>query len=111
MYKRQTGYFKDAFELGTMAYFKVAINSTALVPQDTLITINLYDNSSITTGIASFQGPILPGTSTIIFGVPIPTTVTTGTATVYANVYTDWPHLGGFPHCPEKSATLEITGP
>jgi len=107
----QTGYFKDAFELGTMAYFKVAINSTALVPQDTLITINLYDNSSITTGIASFQGPILPGTSTIIFGVPIPTTVTTGTATVYANAYTDWPHLGGFPHCPEKSATLEITGP
>ena len=107
----QTGYPKDNFAPGTIAYFKVTINSTALIPQDTLITINLYDNASVTIGVASFQGPILPGTSTIIFGVPIPTTVTTGTAIVYANAYTDWPHLGGFPHCPEKSATLEITGP
>jgi hypothetical protein len=107
----QTGYPKDAFQKGTMAYFKVTINSTALTPQNTLITINLYDNASTTIGIVSFQGPILPGISTIIFGIPIQTSVTTGTATVYANAYTDWPHLGGFPYCPEKSATLEITEP
>lgn len=107
----QTGYPKDAFQKGTMAYFKVTINSTALTPQNTLITINLYDNALTTIGIVSFQGPILPGISTIIFGIPIQTSVTTGTATVYANAYTDWPHLGGFPHCPEKSATLEITEP
>ena len=107
----QTGHPKGNFELGTIAYFKVTINSTALIPQDTLITINLYDNATITIGVASFQGPILPGTSTIIFGIPIPTTATIGTATVYTNCYTDWPSQGGFPHCPEESATLEITGP
>ena len=107
----QTGHPKGNFELGTIAYFKITINSTALIPQDTLITINLYDNATITIGVASFQGPILPGTSTIIFGIPIPTTATARTATVYANCYTDWPSQGGFPHCPEKSATLEITGP
>jgi parallel beta-helix repeat protein len=107
----QTGYPKDAFDLGTMAYFKVTINSTALIPQDTLITINLYDNSSITIGVVSIQGPTWPGISTIIFGLPLPSTATTGTATIYANAYTDWPSQGGFPHCPEMSATLEITGP
>ncbi len=107
----QTGYPKDSFEQGTIAYFKVTINSTALIPQDTLITINLYDNASITIGVVSFQGPVLPGTSTIIFGLPIPTTATIGTATIYANCYTDWPSQSGFPHCPETSATLEIIGP
>jgi parallel beta-helix repeat protein len=107
----QTGYPKDTFEQGTIAYFKVTINSTATIPQNTLITINLYDNNSITIGIVSFQGPILSGISTIIFGLPIPATATIGTATIYANCYTDWPSQGGFPHCPEMSATLEITGP
>jgi outer membrane protein assembly factor BamB len=106
----QTGYPKNTFHQGAMAFFKVIINSTALIPQNTLITINLYDNSSITIGVASFQGPILPGISTIIFGLPITTTATIGTATIYANCYTDWPSQGGFPHCPEMSATLEITG-
>lgn len=107
----RTGYPKNAFQVGTMAFFKVTVNSTDLIPQNTLITINLYDNASITIGIASFQGPILPGISTVIFGLPIPTTATIGTATIYANCYTDWPSQGGFPHCPEMSATLEIIGP
>jgi hypothetical protein len=107
----QTGYPKDTFQQGTIAYFKVTINSTALIPQNTLITINLYDNSSITIGVVSIQGPTWPGISTIIFGLPLPSTATTGTGTVYACAYTDWPSQGGFPHCPETSATLEITGP
>jgi len=107
----QTGYPKDAFKLGTLAFFKVTINSTALILQNTLITINLYDNASATISLESFQALITPGTSTIIFGLSIPTTATTGTATVYANCYTDWSSQGGFPHCPEMSATLEIAGP
>jgi hypothetical protein len=107
----QTGYPKDTFPKGTLAFFKVTINSTALIAQNTLITINLYDNASITIGVESIQGPLLPGTSTYIFGLSIPSTATIGTATVYACAYTDWPSLGGFPHCPEMSATLEITGP
>jgi outer membrane protein assembly factor BamB len=107
----QTGYPKDTFKLGTLAFFKVTINSTALIPQNTLITINLYDNASITIGVESIQGPLLPSTSTYIFGLSIPSTATVGTAAIYANCYTDWPSQGGFPHCPETSATLEITGP
>jgi len=107
----QTGNPKGTFERGTIAYFKVTINSTALIPQNTLITINLYDNTSITLSVESIQGPTWPGTSTIIFGLSIPATATIGTAIVYANCYTNWPSLGGLPHCPEMPATIEITGP
>jgi len=107
----KTGNPEDAFELGVIAFFKVTINSTAAEARDTLITINLFDNLSMTIGVASFQAPIMPGISTLIFGLPIPATATIGTATVYACAYTDWPSQGGFPHCPEMSATLEITGP
>ena len=107
----QTGYPKDTFKLGTLAFFRVTINSTALVPQNTLITVNLYDNASTVIGIASFQGSVLPGVSTNIFGLCIPSPAIIGTATIYADCYTDWPSQGGFPHCPEMSATLEITGP
>ena len=106
----RTGYPEATFELGTLAFFKVTINSTALILQSTLITINLYDNASATISLESFQALITPGTSTIIFGLSIPATATIGTATVYACAYTDWPSLGGFPHCPEMSATLEVTG-
>ena len=106
----QTGYPNDTFQLGTWAFFKVTINSTALIPQDTLITINLYDNANATISLGWVQALITPGTSTIIFGLSIPATAAIGTAMVYACAYTDWPSQGGFPNCPEKSATLEITG-
>jgi hypothetical protein len=106
----QTGYPKNTFHKGAMAYFKVTINSSALIPQNALIIINLYDDISMPIGVASFQGLVLPGTSTIIFGLPIPMFALVGNATVYANCLTDWPSQGGFPYCPEMSATLEITG-
>jgi hypothetical protein len=107
----KTGGPKDTFELGALAFFKVTINSTATEARDILTTINLFDNLSIAIGVASFQGQVIPGISTIIFGLPVPATATTGSATVYACAYTDWPGQGGFPHCPEMPATLEITGP
>jgi PKD repeat protein len=31
-----------------------------------------------------------------------------GTATIYANVFTDWPKNNGYPLCPEKAATFAI---
>ena len=35
--------------------------------------------------------------------------VSTGTANAYANVYSTWPSMGGYPFCPEKSAAFTIT--
>jgi hypothetical protein len=35
--------------------------------------------------------------------------LSTGTATAYANIYTNWPSMGGSPYCPEWSAAFTIT--
>jgi outer membrane protein assembly factor BamB len=105
------GYPKGTFQHEALAFFKVALNSTALIPQNTLITVNLHDELSFPIGIASFQAPIMSGISTIIFCLPLSRWAFSGTATVYACAFTDWPSQGGFPHCPGMSATFEIIGP
>ena len=105
-----TGNPKDIFEIGTMAYFKVIVNNTSPEPADVLITVNVYDAYVATIGVASFQGTIPQGESVFILDLPIPTSAHIGSATIYASVFTDWPHLGGIPYCPERSATFEIAG-
>jgi len=104
----QTGFLKGTFSKGAMAFFKITLNNTALELEGVLITLNIYDSDSVTIGVASFQGSVAPGVSIPIFGLPIPTFASIGSATGYANVYTDWPHIGGFPHGPEGSTTFEI---
>lgn len=107
----QTGYPVSSFQVGSTASFKVTVNYTASGSEDVLMTINVYDADGATMGVSSFQGPIAQGTSVFILGLPIPTSAHVGNATVYASVFTDWPHLGGVPYCPERSATFEIAGP
>jgi hypothetical protein len=100
---------KDSFKIGTLANFKVKVNNIGSEPVNVLITVNIYDSAGITIGVASFQGPISPGVSTIILGLPVPSTANLGQATVFAGVFTDWLHMGGIPYCPEVSSTFEIT--
>lgn len=107
----QTGYPVSSLQIGSMTYFKVSVNNTALGSEEVLITINAYDAVGATIGVASFQGPIGQGTYTYILGLPIPSSAHSGNATVYASAFTDWPHLGGIPYCPERSATFELVGP
>lgn len=107
----QTGDPVSSFQIGSMAYFKVTVNNTAVGLEDVLVTVNIYDSIGATIGVASFQGPITQGTHIYILGLPIPTTAQVGNAAVYASAFTDWPHLGGIPYCPERSATFELVGP
>lgn len=107
----QSGNPKEIFEIGSIACFKVTLNNTGLGPQDVLITINIYDSNGATIGVASIQGPLSPGVSTFILCIPLPASANVGTATVYANAFTDWPHLGGVPYCSEMSATFQIVSP
>ena len=107
----QSGYAKTRFESGSMAHFKVTVNSTSEEPQTVLVAVNVGDYSNTTLGVVSFKGMIMPGASTFILGLPIPSTVSTGTANMYANAFTDWPYFGGVPYCPEARATFEIAGP
>jgi len=98
------------FVKGTMAHFKLAVNNTSPDSEIVLVTVNIYDASKVTLGVVSFRGLIMPGTSVFILGLPIPSATSTGNATVYANAFTDWPHLGGLPYGPELSATFQILG-
>lgn len=106
----QSGYPVTSFKAGAIGYFKVVLNSTSYEPEIALITVNAFDVSSATLGVVSFKSMVMPGESTFILGLPIPSTRGTGTATVYANAFTDWPYLGGLPYCPEVSATFQVTG-
>jgi len=106
----QLGHPVTSFKVGAIGYFKVVLNSTSYEPEIALITVNAFDVSSATLGVVSFKSMVMPGESTFILGLPIPSTRGTGTATVYANAFTDWPYLGGLPYCPEVSATFRVTG-
>ena len=100
----------SSFNRGTIGYFKAVVNSTSDESEIVLVTVNVYDSSSVSLGVVSFKGMIMPGTSIFILGIPIPTAAHSGTARVYANTFTDWPFKGGLPYGPEKSATFQILG-
>jgi hypothetical protein len=106
----QTGYPVDGFSKGSMTYFKVNVNNSDVESKPVLVTVNVFDADSTTIGLASFQGQISQGSFSFILGFQLPTTASTGNATVYASVFTDWPHLGGVPYCPGRSAQFEIRG-
>jgi len=102
---------KNKFTKGSLAYFRISLNySQGPKTESILLTINVYDSNNTTIGIASYQGLITQGTSVFILALPIPKSAHLGNATAYVNAYTDWPHNGGVPYCPEASATFEIVG-
>ena len=106
----QTGHPAEGFAKGSMAYFKVNVNNSDVDSKPVLVTVNVFDDESVTIGLASFQGHISQGSFSFILGFQLPTIASTGNATIYASVFTDWPHLGGVPYCPSRSEQFEITG-
>jgi len=104
----QHGNPKQNFTRGSLAYFKVTVNNTFSESIGVLITVNAYDADDATIGAPSIQGTISPGRFTYILGLPISSSAQLGNAIVYANAFTDWPHLGGVSYCSEKSATFQI---
>lgn len=106
----QTGYPAEGFAKGSMAYFKVDVNNSDVDSKPVLVTVNVFDDESVPIGLASFQGQISQGSFSFILGFRLPTIASTGNATIYASVFTDWPHLGGVPYCTSRSEQFEITG-
>jgi len=101
---------KESFQKKTLAYFNVTVSNNDIEMRQTLVTVNVYDASQAPLGVASFKGIIKENsTFSVIMSVPISETAETGNATVYANVYSEWPRIGGKPYCPEQSETFEIT--
>jgi hypothetical protein len=106
----QVGSPVSGFKVGTMAYFKVTISAMSMGSQPVLVTLNAFDAQQVSIGVVFFQGPLVSGTSSFVLGVPLSLVAHVGTCWVYANIFTDWPHLGGTPLCPEGSASFQIGG-
>jgi len=103
---------KENFVRGYHAYFFVNVSNDGTVVKNVTITVNAYDNDTVPLGVASFgPWPLAPGTCVdTILPILILEWASLGTATVYVSVFTNFPKYGGAPHCPEKSATFQITG-
>ena len=106
----QNGNPKSSFKKGTVAYFKISVVNQDIQPREALMTINTYYADNTPFGFASIQTTIFPVSNpTFIISIPIPQDAFLGTATVYANAYTNWPKLAGTPYCSEVNATFQIT--
>ncbi|MGI0074442.1 MAG: hypothetical protein ACREA5_00705, partial [Nitrosotalea sp.] len=86
---------------GQTGYVKVIINSD--VDTQSLITVNIFDSNVSSLGTASAQYALSPGQSEVILPYYVPTQSGTGLASVYANVFTDWPNKGGISQSNELS--------
>jgi hypothetical protein len=97
------------FHAGTdVAYFLVTVNSSGPVSSAT-IWVNAYDSSNSSLGATPFQESLTPGVNQpVILGVPLDYNASSGTATVYASVLTDYVDKGGVPLSFENQATFSI---
>ncbi|MHB8546148.1 MAG: beta strand repeat-containing protein [Nitrosotalea sp.] len=78
---------------GQTGYVKVIIDSN--VSTQSLITVNIFDSNVSSLGTASAQYALSPGQSEVVLPYYVPAQSGTGLASVYANVFTDWPNKGG----------------
>jgi hypothetical protein len=78
---------------GQTGYVKVVIDSSASA--QSLVTLNLFDSNISSLGTISAQYTLNPGQSEVVLPYYVPAQSGTGLASIYANVFTDWPNKGG----------------
>lgn len=106
----QYGNHTNNFAAGSQAYFTIQIQNTANEELPYLLYINALDTYNASIGQTAAQGIIQPGSpALLISAVYLPYDVYNGTATAYAEAFSDWPHNKGIPYCPEQLATFYIT--
>ena len=104
-----TGNPKQKFLREEWAYFKATIHNPGVTDRTTIITITVYDNSSIPLAVMATQVTVLAGCNvTFIPALRIQNWATRGTGIAYANVYSNWPKNGGRPYYPEEATTFAI---
>jgi len=107
---------QNSFVKGNDGWFKISLkNNDPFGSKNILLVITLCDFDSTPFRIHWVE-KILAGGETLTEMVRLSISaydggdwVSTGNATVYANVFTDWPVNGGYPYSPEKSAVFTIT--
>jgi PKD repeat protein len=103
---------QTSFAQGTNAYFNVTlVNSGYAV--DGLIAWSVLDAASVPLSASAYGLPgipntIYPGLTTVLASTSIPSWAAVGTATIYVNVFTDAPSVGGYPIINETACTFQI---
>jgi len=107
---------KDTFYIPIPApapnFLKMWVNVTvesSTTFEEVAVVFTVYDNSSIYIGSSIFGvAPLIESITCYQMYVFVGAWATTGTATIYASIYTKRPLQGGYPLCPEKVATFTI---
>ncbi len=89
----QNGNKVSLFTRGQSGFVRVDIHSSYSTP--TLVTINLFDSNLDTLGTTSAKYSLNPGDSEVVLPYYVPSQASTGLASMYADVLTDWPNKGG----------------
>jgi len=108
-----TGEMTTIFAKEEHMRFNLTIRNIAFLPKVATLIVVAYDERSVPLGCALLHNWVIPqGTSEyLIMDIQIPQWAYIGTAAIYANAYTELPHLGGTPYCPEVQATFTIIKP
>jgi plastocyanin len=104
----QEGIAVSTFSKGTTGFAKVVLSSKS--SQAALVTVNLSDSGSTSLGVGTIKMTLPPGQTEIQLSFIIPSSASSGTGTVYADVFSDWPTNGGTPLTGELSGTVGILG-
>jgi len=106
------GISKYIFQQLTNLLVFFTVTNHGVIDRHVLVAISVYDHNNVpfVTRIP-YSAYLEAGRSTtVIFSPdPIPLWTALGTATIYANVYSDLPKTGGYPYSPEQVATFTIT--
>jgi hypothetical protein len=104
---------KSEFTRGTLAYFKITVESFAVIKRQVKIFWNLFDWVGVSIGaICVLEDSLEPGERYSLgpISMPIPNDAFAGPAICTASILTEWPEDDGFPYCPEGLTEFAIIG-
>jgi len=104
---------ESTYSKGETASFTLSIKNLGKTTKTPTITVVVYDECAVPIAVALVPEWSIEGEATVDFtcDLEIPMWAFVGTATVYANAFTDLPSNDGVPYCPEASASFIIAKP
>jgi hypothetical protein len=99
----QQGNTISTFAKNKMGFVKVVLSAEN--PINSLVTVNLFDSEFTSLGVGSFKTQ-LSGEHEIILSFFTPEFATIGDGEIYANVFSEWPSVGGIPLTGESSSKV-----
>jgi len=99
----QQGNPVTTFTKNKIGFVKVVLSADN--PINSLVTVNLFDSELTSLGVGSFKTQ-LSGEHEIILSFFTPEFATIGDGEIYANVFSEWPSVGGIPLTGESSSKV-----